>query len=530
VPALTLAAVLVMAWIFLAPLPLAGKNSYLVTSGTSMLPDIKRGDLVVTRRVSVYRVGDVVAYREPRIGAVLHRIVAIEGEHYVLQGDNNDFLDPYRPMNSEIMGKQAVHVPGAGTWLARMRQPRNAAMLALAGGMVLAVPAGANKAQQSRARQRRGSGSHYQPTSSPPGGGGGLVPGPAGQLVALVVGCVVLFSLVLAGLAYSTSTERRAYVPLSYEQRGEFSYSAEMSGTVYPGGVATTGAPVYRKLADEMAISFDYSLTSDLPANVSGVYRMDAVISQDDGWKRSVPVVETTAFEGTHVSVQGVLQLDVIQAEIDSAREQTGLDSQPLRSYTVSLVPAIEVDGTLGSVGIAETFAPGIDFIVEPLLVKVKVSSGMGDEANPFSAVTTGTVSDYRSVPNHVALPGYQLPVETARRIAQAGLAVSVLGMLVLAVIVVSASTGDEPKRIRVRYGPMLVSLKGSDLGEIVRLIEVQSIDDLVRVAEREGRMVLHQESGSIHQYFVQDADVTYRYQTNPVPAVRGRRDLERAL
>ena len=529
-PALMLVAVLVMAWVFLAPLPLEGKNSYLVTSGTSMLPDIERGDLVVTRRASVYRVGDVVAYREPRIGAVLHRIVAIEGEHYVLQGDNNSFLDPYRPMDSEIMGKMAVHMPGVGTWLAKMRQPRNAAMLALAGGMVLAVPVGANKAQHSRARQRRGSGSHNQPTPSPSGGGGGLIPGPAGQMVALVVGVVALVSLILAGLAYSTSTERRAYVPLSYEQRGEFSYSSEMSGTVYAGGVATTGEPVYRKLTDEMAVRFDYALISDLPASVSGVYRMDAVISQEDGWTRSVQVVESTSFEGTDVSVQGVLQLDVVQAEIDSAREQTGLDSQPLRSYTVSLVPAIEIDGTLGNVGIVETFAPGLDFVVEPLLVKVKAGSGMGDETNPFTAVATGTVSEFRSVTNHLALPGYQLPVETARGMAQAGLAVSVLGMLVLAVIVFSASTGDEPKRIRSRYGPLLVSLKGSDLGEIVRLIEVQSIDDLVRVAEREGRMVLHQESGSIHQYFVQDADVTYRYQTKPVQAVRGQRDMERAL
>ena len=303
-----------------------------------------------------------------------------------------------------------------------------------------------------------------------------------------------------------------------------------MSGTVYPGGVATPGEPVYRKLTDAMAVRFDYALISDLPASVSGVYRMDAVISQEDGWTRSVQVVESTSFEGTDVSVQGVLQLDVVQAEIDSAREQTGLDSQPLRSYTVSLVPSIEIDGTLGNVGIVETFAPGLDFVVEPLLVKVKAGSGMGDETNPFTAVATGTVSEFRSVTNHLALPGYQLPVETARGMAQAGLAVSVLGMLVLAVIVFSASTGDEPKRIRSRYGPLLVSLKGSDLGEIVRLIEVQSIDDLVRVAEREGRMVLHQESGSIHQYFVQDADVTYRYQTKPVQAVRGQRDMERAL
>jgi hypothetical protein len=44
-------------------------------------------------------------------------------------------------------------------------------------------------------------------------------------------------------------------------------------------------------------------------------------------------------------------------------------------------------------------------------------------------------------------------------------------------------------------------------------MIDVESIDDLARLAERAGVMVLHEAKGTTHQYFVQDGPSTYRYQ-----------------
>lgn len=528
----SLVVIAVLAWVFVAPLALGGRNSYLVTSGISMLPGIERGDLVVTRRTAEYRVGDVVAYREPRIGAVLHRIIDIqeeEGGRFVLQGDNNDFIDPYRPAESEIMGRLWLHVPGVGSWLTKAREPRNAALLAVAGGMVLSVPVGSRQVRQSRRHHGYGSGGG-QGFSQPPQPKRGLTLGPAGQVLGMIVGVVALVSIALAGWAFSSPTERNATLPVNYEQRGEFSYTAEMQGTVYPNGKATTGEPVYRQLTDEIAVGFDYQLVSDAAAAVSGTYRIDAVISQDDGWSRLLPVVDETRFEGTAANIRGVLDLDAIQSEIDSARKQTGLDSQPLRSYAVTLVPTIALEGLLGTATFQETFAPELRFTVEPLVVKVAAGSPGVEDATPFRTVATGAVSESRTVPNTIALPGYELTIADARGVAQIGLALTIVGGFALVVMVGLASNADEPARIRSRYGPLLITLRGSDLGDNVRLIEVGSIEDLVKVAEREGRMVLHQESGAIHQYFVQDIDVTYRYQSRPASNGRPRARAERAL
>ena len=55
-------AALATAWSFLAPGALGGSTSYVVTHGSSMAPRLKAGDLVLVRRQSTYRVGEIVAY------------------------------------------------------------------------------------------------------------------------------------------------------------------------------------------------------------------------------------------------------------------------------------------------------------------------------------------------------------------------------------------------------------------------------------------------------------------------------------
>jgi signal peptidase len=110
------------AWWLLAPSAFGGKVSYVVVArGGSMEPGLHVGDLAITRRSSLYRVGDAVAYNSRDIGrVVLHRIIAVEAGRYVVKGDNNDFVDPFKPAQRDVVGKMWAHVPLAGkalTWL-----------------------------------------------------------------------------------------------------------------------------------------------------------------------------------------------------------------------------------------------------------------------------------------------------------------------------------------------------------------------------------------------------------------------------
>ncbi len=113
-----------VAWLVLAPPQLGGSTSFVVVDGSSMLPSLQGSDLVALRPASNPKVGDVVGYRSELLDrVVLHRITGIEGGRYVLKGDNNSFVDPDRPVRSEIVGKVWFDIHKGGHLIAWLQVP-----------------------------------------------------------------------------------------------------------------------------------------------------------------------------------------------------------------------------------------------------------------------------------------------------------------------------------------------------------------------------------------------------------------------
>jgi signal peptidase I len=106
--------------------------------GTSMVPTLQDGDLAVVRRSDSYRVGDIIAYHPTDAvstsqAVVIHRIVGGSGEEgFLTQGDNRPGDDPWRPRPKDIVGSVWFMVPGAGNYVARLREPLVLAPLAAA--------------------------------------------------------------------------------------------------------------------------------------------------------------------------------------------------------------------------------------------------------------------------------------------------------------------------------------------------------------------------------------------------------------
>jgi hypothetical protein len=89
-----------------------------------MLPNFHGGDLVLLRQQPTYSVGEVAGYHSGDLGiTVMHRIVAVNGDHYVFKGDNNGWVDSYQPTASQIVGAEWVQLPGIGSALITLRAP-----------------------------------------------------------------------------------------------------------------------------------------------------------------------------------------------------------------------------------------------------------------------------------------------------------------------------------------------------------------------------------------------------------------------
>ncbi len=104
---------LAVAVYFLWPASMGGGTSLVIVSGQSMEPTYSSGDLIVARKGEP-QIGDVIVYAPSSLGGaqVVHRIIAGDAESgWILQGDNNNFVDPFYPVDDEVRGIVHIHVP-----------------------------------------------------------------------------------------------------------------------------------------------------------------------------------------------------------------------------------------------------------------------------------------------------------------------------------------------------------------------------------------------------------------------------------
>ena len=123
-----LVSVAALLW-FCLPQSVGGRAGWVLVSGTSMLPHLHTGDLVLVEHQSGYRVGDVIAYRVPKgeVGAghvVIHRIIGGNGRTgWRMKGDNRTAPDLWYPTNHDVIGAKQLRIPGASFVLRILHMP-----------------------------------------------------------------------------------------------------------------------------------------------------------------------------------------------------------------------------------------------------------------------------------------------------------------------------------------------------------------------------------------------------------------------
>ena len=71
----------------------------------------------------------------------------------------------------------------------------------------------------------------------------------------------------------------------------------------------------------------------------------------------------------------------------------------------------------------------------------------------------------------------------------------------------------DDPHAfIQAKYGSILVDIQNKEAIQNSNIIEVTTIDDLAKLAERNNAMILHEVRGQVHYYSVDGNSVSYQY------------------
>lgn len=487
----------ILAWTLFLPIQFGGGAAYVIISGASMEPLYHSGDLVIVRRDSFYGVGDIVTYYSAELDKyVIHRIVAVKEGNFTFKGDNNAWLDPETLSRDQLIGKAWLHIPGFGRALIPFRTPLGLALLAGAVALVVFLALMPGK----KTRKKTLTHSSYRFFT-----GGATMKELARQLEITIFSLAIIFVLFAAlGLVAFTRDEYLSEtVSLQYIHLGRFSYSAPQSG-VYPSGSAAAGEPIFLKAGCQVELRFGHSLMADSAENVTGNITLNAQAEAGNGWKRAFPLVARQEFSGTETNITASLNICEI---LKSLREVESVTSVRRDIYTFIITPEVKINALISGQPVESTFSPRLLFTLDDLqLVLLREDP----ERDPLLPLEVKEIATNTRIPNAIRLPGFSLTVGLARVISGLGLAATLLvgGFVVFSL---NQSIKKNPlDEVAVKYGGMVVAVMQFPPQVEARAVQTASIDDLARLAEQHGTVILHVEGQESDQFGVETGQAFY--------------------
>lgn len=477
-------------WAAFAPTQLGGPLTYAIVDGISMEERFRLGDLILVREAQDYQVGDAVVYHDRQMNSfVFHRIVGSEAGGFILKGDNNSWLDSYRPAREEIVGKLWLHIPKLGIAMGWMREPINMSLTVGLLGVVLM-----SDLLKSPSRQKPGK------VTSPPRGD---VP---------VVGGLYFFGmlfLVFAILGFY-SLSRPLHIPVgdtAYSQEGFYTYSATGTPGVYDNETVQAGEPVFPRLTCFLNVGLTYTLAGEGLQGTVGNYRMSArIMDEGSGWQRTIPLNPGTAFSGNSFFTMTTLDLCQVESLVALVEQEAGLKQT---AYTLEIVTDVVFAAEANGILVNDSFSPTLEFTYNKVQFHLADS---GPQANPLRTSKQGSVNNPGVQTNTISMAGLALPVWILRLISMTGLALSLFGLAYTGMHVYQIAIQSQDKLIGLKYGSMIVDAPYQALADSPTVIDVASMDDLARLAERQGTLILHMSRNSTHSYIVQVNGASYRY------------------
>ena len=487
---LILFAGLVIIWIAFAPTKVGGQVSYIMVNGISMEPNYHTGDLVIVRKADTYQVGDVVAYHDAEMGQyVIHRIIATKQEQFELKGDNNSWIDAYHPTHDEVVGKQWIHAPKIGIAMQWLRMPINMSFTIILLGGVLMTSMFTKPSHGKKGK------------NSPSVKFGGMLEG-----TLYVLGFLFLGFLGLSIFAFTRPSTRSAD-KIKYQQNGSYSYTATGTPGVYDSETVHSGEPIFPKLTCFLNIGFTYNILGNQFQNISGNSQTYArVMDEQSGWQRTIPILPQTAFTGNSYSSTASLDLCRVTTLLDLVEKETGLRAN---TYTIEIVTNVAFAANVSGQAITGTFDPILAFKYDKVHLYLANTNA---EIAPMHITKEGLAGSSNMQANTLSILGWEPKVSFIRAIALLGLAISLCGLIITGLFVFITANQSEDALIHLRYGSMLVDVYEKNLEPTSTTIDVTSMDDLAKLAERQGTMILHMVINFLHYYLVQNNGTTYRY------------------
>jgi len=481
-----------------------------------MEPNFHIGDLVITHEEANYQIGDAVVYRNLELSNfVFHRIIAQELGRFTLQGDHNSWTDTYQPSQDEVVGKLWLYIPKGGNTIQKIRNP--IAMASIAGilGGILALGFFTSKSKGRKSMNKDWFASVKQkiqdwftkPESREPQKPSKPAPETLLEGSFFALGLIAFASLIIGIISFSRPTTRVTQNDIQYQSLGFFAYNASAPSGVYDSNAIQSGDPVFPKLTCAVDMTFQYTLVAQQAESITGTYQLKATIAEQiSGWQRTIPLQDETTFNGNTVGTTAKLDLCKMEKLTQSMEQST--DFHP-GSYTLTISPNIHVNGQLSGHTLESAFNPELQFKYDHVQFYLINDETQG---NLLNINETGVLNEKGTEANTVKILGAEFAIPALRLIAIIGLLCSLAGLAMLGLRFQNISRNNPAQFIHTRFSSMMIDVQNSEAIDSKATVDVSTIDDLGKLAERFSTMILHAESSQSHAYYVQGEGTTYRF------------------
>jgi hypothetical protein len=267
-----------------------------------------------------------------------------------------------------------------------------------------------------------------------------------------------------------------------------------------------SGEPVFPKLTCFLNIGYTYTLTGSGLQTVNGTHKMYArIMDEQSGWVRTIPLNPDTSFSGNSYFTLAALDLCQVEAIVNLVEKEAGLNQI---NYTMEIVSESAFAANVNGLAVTDSFSSNLVFRYD----KIHFYLAPQNSQDPMRSSQTGLAGGTETTANAISLLGLTIPVWLVRIISLLGFVFSLLGLVYIGMQIYQTISQSEDGLIRLKYGSMLMDVYEQTFESSSPIIDVTEMDDLAKLAERHGTMILHMQQNFLHSYFVQSGGATYRY------------------
>lgn len=456
-----------------------------------MEPGLYEGDFVFVRKNRSYEVGDVVAYLNPDLGHfVLHRIIQIDGGSFILKGDNNDWVDSYQPYDNEIIGEFWFHIPKLGRLIAFIKNP--VVLSLLLGSFLFLLLLGMMYGKEDPLSAE--STIKFRNTHNL-------------QTVFTAAIVVFLISIFLFVIAFTKPSQIEIFQEYMVLQDGEFSYSGSAPEGIYDQPSLSTGQPIFPPVTCEVDINFDYQVNGEKLSDVEGTYNLAIrIFNNRSGLSRSQILVPATPFNGNVINIANSVDFCEIANTIIEIEEKTGASSS---SYSLDILPFIEIAGKTNEIAFETTFQPELSFDYDHLQFAMNPSMDLASVLAPTGSLI---VEEKVFTANQISFFTLQIPVLTLRYISSILMGISI-AVLIWGFLRVNQIQKENPILAQqMIQGVEIFDVSGTPGPYQGNTLTISDFSELAKLASIHRKIILRAESINSRIYYFEYDGSRYQF------------------